>query len=108
DCRAQDPEGPYSRPMLALRAGRYPKTAGEAAVTDAVAEDFGLDVGDPVALDGTTRTVVGVVETPSDVGDEFVLLPPGLDGTQDSVRVLVDASSERVMSFRPQGGGALG
>jgi putative ABC transport system permease protein len=108
DYRAQDPEGPYSRPMLALRAGRYPKTAGEAAVTDAVAEDFGLDVGDPVALDGTTRTVVGVVENPSDLGDEFVLLPPGLDGTQDSVRVLVDASSERVMSFRPQGGGALG
>src|SRR4029453_3976866 len=34
--------------------------------------------------------------------------PPGLDGTQDRVRVLVDTSSERVMSFRPPGGGALG
>jgi putative ABC transport system permease protein len=108
DYRAQDPEGPYSGPMLALRAGRYPTAAGEAAVTDAVAEDFGLDVGDAAALDGTTRTVVGVVENPSDLGDEFVLVPPGLDATQDRARVLVDASSERVQGFRPPGGGALG
>jgi putative ABC transport system permease protein len=106
DYRAQDPQGAYSSPMLALRAGRYPTTAGEAAVTDAVAEEFGLDVGAPVALDGTTRTVVGVVENPSDLSDEFVLLPPGLDTAQDQVRVLVDASSERVRDFRPPGGGA--
>jgi putative ABC transport system permease protein len=106
DYRAQDPRGAYSSPMLALRAGRYPTAAGEAAVTDAVAEEFGLDVGAPVALDGTTRTVVGVIENPSDLSDEFVLLRPGLDPAQDKVRVLVDASSERVRDFRPPGGGA--
>jgi putative ABC transport system permease protein len=105
DHRAQDPQGAYSAPMLALQAGRYPTTAGEAAVTDAVAEEFGLDVGAPVALDGTTRTVVGVVENPSDLSDEFVLLAPGLDAAQDTVTVLVDASSERVLGFRPPGGG---
>jgi len=105
DYRTQDPEGAYSAPMLALRAGRYPTAAGEAAVTDAVADDFGLDVGASVALDGPTRTVVGVVENPSDLSDEFVLLPPGLDAAQDTVTVLVDASSERVDGFRPAGGG---
>ncbi len=105
DHRTQDSQGAYSAPMLALRSGHYPTAAGEAAVTDAVAQDFGLDVGAPVALDGTTRTVVGVVENPSDLSDEFVLLAPGLDGTQDRVRVLVDASSERVQGFRPPGSG---
>jgi putative ABC transport system permease protein len=105
DHRAQDPQGAYSAPILALQAGRYPTTAGEAAVTDAAAEEFGLDVRAPVALDGTTRTVVGVVENPSDLSDEFVLLAPGLDAAQDTVTVLVDASSERVLGFRPPGGG---
>jgi putative ABC transport system permease protein len=106
DHRAQDPEGAYSSPMLAPRSGRYPTAAGEAAVTDAVAEDFGLDVGASVALDGTTRTVVGVVENPSDLSDEFVLLAPGSDAAQDTVAVLVDASSERVDGFeRPSGRG---
>jgi putative ABC transport system permease protein len=92
--------------MLALRSGRYPTAAGEAAVTDAVAEDFGLDVGASVALDGTTRTVVGVVENPSDLSDEFVLLAPGSDAAQDTVTVLVDASSERVDGFERPGGGS--
>ena len=36
--RAQDPEGAFSGPMLALREGRYPTAAGEVAVTDGVAK----------------------------------------------------------------------
>src|SRR5262245_12966316 len=44
--RAQDPHGRYGRPMLALRDGRYPMGAGEAAVTDGVAGTLRLRIGD--------------------------------------------------------------
>ncbi|MGH9288535.1 MAG: ABC transporter permease, partial [Acidimicrobiales bacterium] len=47
------------------------------------ATNFGLEVGAAVALDGTSRTVVGVVENPSDLRDKFVLLPPGSDAAED-------------------------
>jgi hypothetical protein len=50
--RAQDPQGAYSAPMLALREDRYPTGADQVAVTDVVALTFQLDVGDPLALDG--------------------------------------------------------
>jgi putative ABC transport system permease protein len=37
EIRAQDPQGSYSTPMLALLEGRYPTAGGEVAVTDGVA-----------------------------------------------------------------------
>jgi putative ABC transport system permease protein len=99
DYRAQDPAGAFSSPLLDLRAGRYPKTGGEVAVTDGVADTFDADIGATFALDGVPRTVVGVVENPSDLDDEFALLPPsGLD-TPDSVTLFIDASDEAVDSF---------
>jgi putative ABC transport system permease protein len=106
--RAQDPQGPYSEPMLALREGRYPTAADAVAVTDGVAEEFAVEIGAALDLDGTTRTVVGIVENPSDLGDEFALVSPAEATALDSVTVLVDADTQRVESFRPPGGGALG
>jgi putative ABC transport system permease protein len=105
DYRSQDPEGAYSAPLLALREGRYPTGSGEVAVTDGVAEELDVEVGAALDADGTTRTVVGVVENPSDLGDEFALVPPAAAVALDSVTVLVDADTERVESFRPPGGG---
>jgi putative ABC transport system permease protein len=101
--RAQDPQGFYGAPMLALREGRYPMAAGEVAVTDAVAEAFELDLGTPFTLDGTERSVVGVVENPSDLSDEFALVAQAHDAAPESVTILVDSSSERVQAFRPGG-----
>lgn len=92
--------------MLALREGRYPMAAGEVAVTDAVAETSKLDLGATFALDGTPRTVVGLVENPSGLDDEFALVAPAHDTARESVTILVRTSSERVQSFRPPAGSA--
>jgi putative ABC transport system permease protein len=77
ELRAQDPHGPYGSPMLALRAGRWPTAAGKVAVTDAVATTFQTRVGGALTLDRRPRTVVGLVENPGDLDDEFALVPPG-------------------------------
>jgi putative ABC transport system permease protein len=102
--RAQDPHGAYSAPMLRLREGRYPTGAGQVAVTDAVASTFQVGVGDLLALDGHHRTVVGLVENPSDLGDEFALVSPGHAGRPESVTILVRASGEQFDAFREANG----
>jgi putative ABC transport system permease protein len=99
DYRAQDPDGPYGSPMLDLRDGRYPTTNEEVAVTDWVAETFDADIGASLDLDGAARTVVGVVENPSDLDDEFALLDPSAIGSSESLMMLVDTSEERAKSF---------
>jgi putative ABC transport system permease protein len=94
--RAQDPHGPYGGARLALRRGSYPTGPGEAAVTDGVATILGLELGKTLALDGRRRTVVGIVENPSDLSDEFALVPPSSAGAPDYVTVLVDAGARSV------------
>jgi putative ABC transport system permease protein len=103
--RTQDPEGAYGGPMLDVLEGSFPGGAGEIAVTDALADSFELDLGDTFDVDGTDRTVVGVVENPSDLSDEFALTPPGFDPAPESVTILIDSSTERFLSFRPQSEG---
>ena len=103
DYRTQDPQGPFGAPMLDLRDGRFPVAVDEIAVTDWVAETFGVDIGAAFSLDGVDRTVVGLVENPSDLDDEFALLVPSLVASSDSVSMFVDASQERIGSFRPPG-----
>ncbi len=99
DYRAQDPGGAYGGELLALRRGSYPTGPGQVAVTDGVAKLLRLDVGSTVALDGHRRTVVGIVENPRKLSDEFALLSPSSAGAADYVDVLVDASDESVESF---------
>jgi putative ABC transport system permease protein len=104
DYRAQDPKGPYGGVLLALRQGRYPTRADEVAITDGVAESLRLDVGSTLALDGRRRTVVGIVENPRKLSDEFALVAPStLDPTH--VTVMVDASDAAVESFFGPGTG---
>ena len=103
DYRTQDPQGPFGTPMLDLRDGRFPLAADEIAVTDGVAETFALHIGAVFSLDGVDRTVVGLVENPSRLDDEFALVIPSLVAASDSVLMFVDASDERVLSFRPPG-----
>jgi putative ABC transport system permease protein len=91
--RTQDPHGAYGAPMLRLREGRYPVAAGEVAVTDAVAATFQVRVGGTLTLDGPARAVVGLVENPSDLDDEFALTSPSDSHPPDSVTMLVQPAA---------------
>ena len=89
DLRAEDPQGSLSAPLLALDAGRYPIKQGEVALTNGVAATFGLAVGGKLAIQNDSWTVVGLVENPTDLGDEFVLTLPGDRRATQSVDLLV-------------------
>jgi putative ABC transport system permease protein len=97
--RSQDPRGAYGDTRLALRGGSYPVHPGQVAVTDGVATLLGLEIGDTLALDGRRRTVVGTVENPRELSDEFALVTPASAGAPDQVTVLVDASAASVDAF---------
>jgi putative ABC transport system permease protein len=101
ELRAQDPHGPYSDPMLILRQGRYPSAADEVAVTDKVADTLKATVGQQVTLDRRSRTVVGIVDNPSDFDNEFALVAPGPLTDADTVTLLVDGTRD-VEAFRSQ------
>jgi putative ABC transport system permease protein len=91
DLRAQNPDGPYGKPLLSLMSGQFPTTASEAAVTPGVASDFNLKVGSDWSVMGVTRKVVGIVENPKNFLDVFALVIPGQVVTPTEVTVLFDA-----------------
>lgn len=91
DLRAQDPRGRYSRPMLALVSGTYPRGPDEVAVTGGVATQFGLRTGGLWRLDGHELRVAGVVENPANLRDQFALVAPGQLADPGSVTVLYNA-----------------
>jgi putative ABC transport system permease protein len=101
DLRAQDPHGPFGGPMLSLVSGRYPHTPGEVAVTSGVASIFHLTVGDEWRQDGTTRRVVGIVQNPLSLLDEFALVAPGQVHSPTQVTVLFDAPGGVASSLGP-------
>ncbi len=100
DFRAQDPHGAYGSELLALRRGSYPTGPGQVAVTDGVTTLLRLELGSTLALDGRRRTVVGIVENPRKLSDEFALVSPSSAGAPDHVTVLIDASAGSLDSFR--------
>jgi len=104
DLRAQDPRGPYGRPMLALVSGRYPSGPGQAAVTSQVAALFNLRTGGVWHADGRAWRVTGLVENPANLQDEFVLVAPGQVSVPAQVTVLFDASPPSVAGLSLPGG----
>ncbi len=91
DLRAQNPHGPFGQPMLALVSGHYPAGPHQVAVTDGVASAFKLHAGSVWRLDGTPRTVVGIVANPQSLLDEFALVAPGQVRHPSQVTVLFNA-----------------
>ena len=99
DLRAQNPDGTYGKAMLAVVSGRYPRTAGEVAVTSGVAAAYGLRVGGLWHRAGVTRHVVGIVQNPQNLLDEFALVPPGQGGGAGQVTLLFDATPAQLGSL---------
>jgi putative ABC transport system permease protein len=88
--RAQDPHGAFGGPMLALVSGRYPAGPDEVAVTSGVAAAFGLRLGATLSAGGAERRVVGIVENPQSLLDEFALVAPGTLRAPTQVTALFD------------------
>jgi putative ABC transport system permease protein len=93
DLRGQDPDGPLSAPTVELLEGRYPRTAGEVALTEGAAALFSADVGDTVEFDGADFEVVGAIENPTLLDDEFALVAPDAGVEADTLTVLVESMS---------------
>ena len=91
DLRAQDPRGPYGRPLLSVVSGRLPSRPSEVALTPSVATEFHVSIGEPWRELGVTRRVVGIVENPRNLLDSFALVIPGQVRAPSRVTVLFDA-----------------
>jgi putative ABC transport system permease protein len=88
--RAMDVEG-LAAGMLTLISGRAPHGGAEVAITAAVAELAGTAVGGRIELaDGSTPTVVGLVENPMYLADRIVVMDPkAIDFDEESATWLV-------------------
>lgn len=100
--RAADPHGPYGAPMLSLLSGRYPVGAGQVAVTRQLASRYHLHVGSvwrPLLASASPLTVVGLVENPQNLLDDFALVAPGQLLHPSQVTVLFAASPGQLLSY---------
>jgi putative ABC transport system permease protein len=104
DLRSQDPHGRYGQPLLSLVSGHYPAGPGQVALTRQVATLFNLRAGDLWHSGGTTRRVVGIVENPQNLLDEFALVVPGQVTSPSQVTILFDATPASVASYHFPGG----
>src|SRR5215472_4788432 len=98
--RAQSPAGRYGRPTLALVTGHYPHGPGQVALTSQVAALYNAHVGGIWRQDGRARHVVGIVENPANLLDEFALVSPGQVSAPTEVTVLFDATRASAAAFR--------
>jgi putative ABC transport system permease protein len=106
DLRAEDPHGTYSHVTVRLDSGRFPRGAGEVALTQDVSQLLGLHVGDMWSGGGQTLRVVGVVEDPLNLSDQFALVSPGQIHSPDRVSVFLKASQGSLQSLHlPSGTG---
>jgi len=98
--RAQNPAGPYGQPTLALVSGHYPSGPGQVALTSQVAALYNAHAGGIWRQGARARRVVGIVENPGNLADEFALVTPGQVGVPAEMTVLFDATSASAAAFR--------
>ena len=101
DLRAQDPHGRYGQPLLSLVSGHYPAGPGQVAVTSGVASALHLNIGSTLRSAGTSRRVVGIVQNPQSLLDEFALVVPGQVTAPSQATVLFDAPGVAPHSIGP-------
>jgi putative ABC transport system permease protein len=92
ELRAENPAGPFGPATLALVAGRYPAGAGQVALTPQVASLYGTGIGQSWHAAGRVWHVVGLVQNPADLLDEFAVAAPGQLPAPGSVTILLDAT----------------
>ena len=61
-------------------------------------QTFATQLGGQLSVGGRQLTVVGIVENPYDLGDEFFLLPPSDPAAYESATVLADGTEEQLLS----------
>ena len=86
--------------MLSLVSGHYPSGAGQVAVTKGVEAAFHLSVGASWRVGGVERRVVGIVQNPQSLLDEFALVAPGQVAHPTAVTVLFDQLGAALSSFK--------
>lgn len=107
DLRDQDPHGTFLHSALHLVTGRYPNAPDEAAVTNGAATVLDVQLGGTVRTNDRTRQVVGIVENPLNLADEFVLVPTGQATPADHVSILAHTTDEQLRSFQTVGDAAV-
>ncbi|MGA2968755.1 MAG: FtsX-like permease family protein [Acidimicrobiales bacterium] len=91
ELRAQNPHGAFGQPMLSLLSGHLPTGSNEVALTPNVLTTLHLSIGSTWHEDGQSRRVVGTVENPENLLDEFALVAPGQVTSTSQVTVLFNA-----------------
>ena len=90
--------------MLDLVSGRYPAAPDQVAMTAQLASTFGLSLGEVWHRAGSSLQVVGVVENPQNLLDNFALVQPGQVTAPSQVTVLFDATPAGLARFQLAGG----
>ncbi|HET6965215.1 MAG TPA: FtsX-like permease family protein [Acidimicrobiales bacterium] len=90
DLRDQAPGGTFDRDTLRLDSGRYPTGPGQVAISPDAARLLGLRIGSSWTANGVTRQVVGIVENPLNLLDQFALVAPGQAAPATTVSILTD------------------
>ncbi len=97
--RAQDPTGAYGQPMLTLVSGRYPTAAGQVAMTRQLAATFNVQVGGSWKFGDRALSLVGLVENPQNLLDNFALVAPGQLQSPTRITVLFDSTKAQTHGF---------
>jgi putative ABC transport system permease protein len=108
DLRDQAPGGTFDRATLRLDSGRYPTGPDQVAVTSGTAKLFGLRLGSSWTANGRTWRIVGIVENPLDLLDEFALVAPGQVAPASTVTILTDFQPGPGNHFRLPSGTGMG
>jgi putative ABC transport system permease protein len=102
--RSQNPRSRFGQPTLSLLTGRFPKGLHQVALTPPLATLYDVGIGGVWHQDGDARLVVGLVENPNNLLDEFALVAPGQITSPSEVTVLFDSTPASEAEFRfPEG-----
>jgi putative ABC transport system permease protein len=97
--RSQGAHGPYGAPMLSLVSGHFASAANQVDVTNGVETAFNLSMGKTWTVGGVARQVVGIVQNPQSLLDEFALVVPGQVANPSQITALFDAPSASLRSL---------